>query len=44
MMYGVILMALAFYKAAEYWRMSSGFKGFALMKVLIIDQAVYFTL
>lgn len=44
MAYGVILMALALYKAAEFWRLSSGFKGFNLMKVLIIDQAIYFVL
>lgn len=42
MVYGVILMVMAIYKAAEYWRMSSGFKGFNLVKILIIDQAVYF--
>ena len=35
-------MALALYKAAEYWRMSAGFKGFTLVKVLIYDQILYF--
>ena len=40
--FGVILMALALYKAAEYWRMSAGFKGFTLVKVLIYDQILYF--
>lgn len=42
MVYGIILMGLALYKAAEYWRMSAGFKGFALVKVLIKDQVLYF--
>ena len=37
-------MALALYKAAEYWKMSAGFKGFTLVKVLIEDQIVYFLL
>lgn len=44
MVYGIILMALALYKAAEFWRLSSGLKGFYLVKVLIIDQAIYFVL
>lgn len=44
MVYGVILMALAIYKAAEFWRLSGGFKGFNLVKVLIVDQAIYFAL
>lgn len=46
MVYGVILMALAIYKAAysEFWRLSSGFKGFNLVKVLVVDQAIYFIL
>lgn len=37
-------MFLALYKAAEFWRMSAGFKGFNLVKVLIKDQAIYFML
>ncbi|KAL5524826.1 hypothetical protein ACEPAF_9972 [Sanghuangporus sanghuang] len=44
MAYGTILMILALYKAAEYWKMSAGFKGFVLVKVLIRDQALYFML
>ena len=43
-LYGALLMALALYKAAEYWRVSAGFKGFTLVKVLIEDQIIYFTL
>ena len=44
MIYGAILMVLALYKAAEYWKISAGFKGFTLVKVLIRDQALYFIL
>ena len=35
-------MVLAIYKSASYWKMSSGFKGFKLVEVLIRDQVVYF--
>lgn len=44
MVYGVILMALATHKAAEFWRQSSDFKGLNLVKVLIIDQVIYFAM
>ncbi|THH02981.1 hypothetical protein EW145_g6637 [Phellinidium pouzarii] len=44
LLYGLILMILALYKAAEYWKMSAGFRGFELVKVLIRDQVVYFFL
>lgn len=44
MVYGVILTALAIYKAADFWRLSSGFKGLNLVKVLVVDQAIYFVL
>lgn len=44
MVYGLVLMALALYKAAEYWEMSAGFKSFTLVKVLVEDQIVYFML
>ncbi|KAL5524861.1 hypothetical protein ACEPAF_10007 [Sanghuangporus sanghuang] len=42
--YGAILMILALCKAAEYWKLSAGFKGFVLVKVLIRDQILYFML
>ncbi|OCB87143.1 hypothetical protein A7U60_g5657 [Sanghuangporus baumii] len=42
MTYGVLLMVLALQKAAEYWKMSAGLRGFKLVKVLIRDQVVYF--
>ena len=44
MTYGTILLVLALYKAAEYWQLSSGFKGFHLVLVLIRDQVLYFGL
>lgn len=44
MMYGLILMVLALYKAAQFWTMSAGFKGFALVKVLVQDQVIYFVM
>ncbi|OCB83922.1 hypothetical protein A7U60_g9128 [Sanghuangporus baumii] len=40
----VTFCVLALYKAAEYWRLSSGFKGLTLVKVLIQDQVMYFAL
>ncbi|EJC99467.1 uncharacterized protein FOMMEDRAFT_160522 [Fomitiporia mediterranea MF3/22] len=44
MVYGLVLMLLALYKAAEYWRMSAGLKGFKLVEILIRDQMIYFFL
>lgn len=44
MAYEFILLGLAMYKAAEYWRLSSGFKGFHLVRVLVQDQVIYFGL
>ncbi|KAH8112198.1 hypothetical protein DFH11DRAFT_1511912, partial [Phellopilus nigrolimitatus] len=42
MLYGIILMILALYKAAEHWRETAGFSKVTLVKVLIQDQAIYF--
>ncbi|KAH8109814.1 hypothetical protein DFH11DRAFT_1809663, partial [Phellopilus nigrolimitatus] len=42
MLYALILMCLALYKAAEHWRETAGFSQFTLVKVLIQDQAIYF--
>ncbi|KAL5512653.1 hypothetical protein ACEPAG_2919 [Sanghuangporus baumii] len=44
MAYGAILMILALYNAVEPWKISAGFKGFVLVKVLVRDQALYFIL
>ncbi|OCB83933.1 hypothetical protein A7U60_g9142 [Sanghuangporus baumii] len=44
MVYGLILLSLALYKAAEYWKLSSGFTGFHLVRVLIQDQVIYYGL
>ncbi|EJD00618.1 uncharacterized protein FOMMEDRAFT_159379 [Fomitiporia mediterranea MF3/22] len=43
LIYGMILLSLALFKAAEYWRMSPEFGGFYLVKVLIEDQILYYT-
>lgn len=37
-------MVIALYQAADYWRMSVGFKGFALVKIVLRDQFLYFML
>ncbi|KAH8109188.1 hypothetical protein DFH11DRAFT_1515907, partial [Phellopilus nigrolimitatus] len=42
LLYAIILMVLALYKAAEHWRETAGFSQFTLVKVLIQDQAIYF--
>ncbi|EJD00572.1 uncharacterized protein FOMMEDRAFT_159313 [Fomitiporia mediterranea MF3/22] len=42
--YGMILLCLAVFKAAEYWKMESGFKGSHLVGVLIMDQLLYYGL
>ncbi|EJC99535.1 uncharacterized protein FOMMEDRAFT_160601 [Fomitiporia mediterranea MF3/22] len=44
MVYGFALMLLALYKAAEYWKMSTRFRGFKLVEILIRDQIIYFLL
>lgn len=44
MVYGIILMVLAFSESAQYWRESAGLNGFPLVKVLIQDQVIYFIL
>ncbi|EJD07103.1 uncharacterized protein FOMMEDRAFT_152461 [Fomitiporia mediterranea MF3/22] len=42
LIYGMILLCLALFKAAEYWRISSNFKGFHLVRVLVEDQVIYY--
>ncbi|KAH8111738.1 hypothetical protein DFH11DRAFT_1611591 [Phellopilus nigrolimitatus] len=44
MVWAITLMVLALCKAAEFWRISAGFKDFSLVKVLMQDQAVHFIL
>ncbi|EJC99847.1 uncharacterized protein FOMMEDRAFT_170378 [Fomitiporia mediterranea MF3/22] len=44
MINGLLLMFLALYKASQYWRDSASIKGLGLVKVLILDQAIYFLL
>ncbi|KAH8108994.1 hypothetical protein DFH11DRAFT_978661 [Phellopilus nigrolimitatus] len=40
----LVLMVLALYRAADYWRASAGLQGYILVKVVIQDQAFYFIL
>lgn len=35
-------MVLALYQAADFWRVSGGFKGLTLIKVIIRDQVIYY--
>ncbi|KAL5521857.1 hypothetical protein ACEPAF_1701 [Sanghuangporus sanghuang] len=42
MSFGLILMCLALYKAAQYWEECAGIRGLLLVNVLIRDQAIYF--
>ncbi|KAL5477007.1 hypothetical protein ACEPAI_3194 [Sanghuangporus weigelae] len=42
--YELILLVLALYKAAEYWKLSSRLEGFHLVRVLIRDQVLYYGL
>ena len=44
MAFGTLLMGLALYKGYKYWKMNSGLKGIELIKVLLIDQFLYFML
>ncbi|KAF4590506.1 hypothetical protein EYR38_009807 [Pleurotus pulmonarius] len=37
-----ILLVLALYRASEFWKLSQGLTGFHLVRVLVVDQAVYF--
>ena len=43
MVYGILLLVLALYKAREIWKESMGFEGLQLIQVLIRDQALYFS-
>ncbi|OCB90508.1 hypothetical protein A7U60_g2242 [Sanghuangporus baumii] len=40
--FGLILLILALYKAAEHWRASSGLRGLELVRVVIRDQFLYY--
>ena len=42
MAYGILLMTLALHEASRVWKEVHGFKGMKLIKVLVIDQALYF--
>ncbi|THH03280.1 hypothetical protein EW145_g6381 [Phellinidium pouzarii] len=40
--YGLVLMTMALYKAAEFWKLAAGIKGLTLVGVLLQDQVMYF--
>lgn len=42
MVFGLIMMALVLYQATDFWRVSRGFKGFTLAKVIVRDQVIYY--
>lgn len=42
MAYGLVLMALALYKATVIWQNDGKYGGMTLVKVLIQDQIIYF--
>ncbi|KAL5514184.1 hypothetical protein ACEPAG_2272 [Sanghuangporus baumii] len=42
LLYGLILLILALYKAAEYWRLSARFTDFRLVRVVVQDQVLYY--
>ena len=42
MIYGLLLMLLALYKAAALWKAQPGMNTLRLIKVLVRDQVVYF--
>ncbi|EJC98981.1 uncharacterized protein FOMMEDRAFT_31538 [Fomitiporia mediterranea MF3/22] len=44
MVFELILMVLAVYKAAQYWKDAAGLEGVPLVKILIRDQVIYFAL
>ncbi|KAL5498502.1 hypothetical protein ACEPAH_1855 [Sanghuangporus vaninii] len=42
LLYGLLLLILAIYKAVEYWKLSSGLKDFLLVRVIVRDQFIYY--
>ena len=42
--FGLLLLILAIYKATEYWKTSTGFNGFHLVRVIVQDQLLYYLL
>ena len=44
LVYDLVFMFLAIYKAVEFWRESPGKSGVDLVKILIQHQALYFAL
>lgn len=42
MIYGLLLMSMALYKATALWKAQTGMNTIRLVKVLVRDQVVYF--
>ncbi|OCB83956.1 hypothetical protein A7U60_g9165 [Sanghuangporus baumii] len=42
MAYGLVLLCLAVYKATDFWRLATGFKGTRLVRTIILDQVLYY--
>ncbi|EJD00669.1 uncharacterized protein FOMMEDRAFT_159435 [Fomitiporia mediterranea MF3/22] len=44
MVYELVIMGITLRRAISFWRLSAGFRGFPLMRVIITDQVFYFAL
>ncbi|OCB83941.1 hypothetical protein A7U60_g9150 [Sanghuangporus baumii] len=44
MSYGILLLSLVIFKVIQFYRISSGFRGFHLVRVLALDQIMYSSL
>ena len=41
---GALLLILALFKVLTFWRLSTGFRGLGLIRVLVTDQISYYLL
>ncbi|EJD03183.1 uncharacterized protein FOMMEDRAFT_20352 [Fomitiporia mediterranea MF3/22] len=44
LVYDLLIMGLTLVRAAEFWHLSTGFRGFTLVKIIVFDQFIYFSL
>ncbi|KAH8111439.1 hypothetical protein DFH11DRAFT_1613139 [Phellopilus nigrolimitatus] len=44
LLFELVMMTLALYKAAQLWKATAGIEGMSLVKVLIQDQVIYFVM
>ncbi|EJD03182.1 uncharacterized protein FOMMEDRAFT_134292 [Fomitiporia mediterranea MF3/22] len=42
--YELLIMGLTLARAVEFWQLSAGFKGLTLVKIVVLDQIMYFAL